>query len=701
MAVAAAQLNLRPLIWLQQNRGLVFPIIIVALIMVIVVPLPTPIMDVLLAANLTLAAVVLLTTVYVTSPLEFSVFPSLLLATTLVRLVLNVATTRLILTAGARSGSPEEAMGAAGNVIQTFGNFVASGSLAVGLIIFLILIIIQFVVITKGATRISEVAARFTLDGMPGKQMAIDADLNAGLINENDARSRREAISREADFYGAMDGASKFVRGDAIAGIIITLINIVGGLYVGMVEFGWDITSCLQTFTKLTIGDGLVSQIPAFIISLAAGLIVTRSTGKTNLGEELVSQLTSKPKALFVAGGFLAVLAFTELPFVPLLVLGSGVGGLAFTVTRSQKREIKQQTEAHAKATRKPERIESLLAVDPMELEVGFGLIKMVDAGQGGDLLERINLIRKQVAGDLGIVVPPIRIRDNVQLASDEYRIKIKGIEIEGGTAMADHYLAMDSGMAEGQLNGVPTTEPAFGMPATWITEEHKADAELMNYTVVEASGVVATHLTEVIRSQGAELLTRQQVKHLVETLKEKAPAVVEEVVPEKLKLGEVQKVLQNLLRERVPIRDLETILEVLGEWSPRSNDTDVLTEYCRNGLARTICASYRNDDGKIYCITLDPALEDLVNSHVERGESGALLTMPPVLAGKIADAVAQQIEILVSAGHHPVVLTSPQVRMQLRRLLEGSLPNVAVLAFNEVIKGVSVESMAMVTVQQ
>jgi len=676
MAVATAGQN-QVLGRLTRNRGLLVPLAAMSLVLVILIPLPPALMDIFLSTNITLAAVILLTTIYVIHPLEFSAFPSLLLATTLFRLVLNTATTRLILTAGERAGNATEATAAAGYVIQTFGNFVAGGSLAVGFIIFVILVVIQFVVITKGATRISEVAARFTLDAMPGKQMAIDADLNAGLINEAEAKRRREDINREADFYGAMDGASKFVRGDAIAGIIITLVNILGGLYVGMVEYGWEIRQCLDTFTKLTIGDGLVTQIPAFIISISAGLIVTRSTARTNLGEELLGQLTGKPIALAIAAGFLGMLALTPLPKLPLALLGGGCGGLAFVLSRAQKQQLREAAAKQAKPVPKQEPIESLLGVDPMELEVGYGLVRLVDKSQGGDLLDRISMIRRQIAVDMGIVLPPIRIRDNMQLESNEYVIKLKGVEVARGTALPGYYLAIDSGAVREKVSGVETREPAFGLPAV---------------------SVIATHLTDVIKGHSADLLTRDEVRKLLDGLKEKCPAVVEEVVGPMLKLGDVQKVLQNLLRERVPIRDLQTILETLGDWAGRTKDLEILTEYVRNALARTICAQYQDKENVIHCLTLDPALEDAINAHIERTETGSYLTLPPNQSTAVVEAVRKQIE-QNSALAQMVVICSPQIRMHIRRLIESALPNTAVLAFNEVVKDIQLNSHGIIAV--
>jgi flagellar biosynthesis protein FlhA len=678
---------------IHENRGMVFPIAFIGLLAVILVPLPTQVLDLLLICNVTLSILVLVTTIYVKSPLEFSVFPSLLLAVTLFRLVLNVATTRLILT-GVGSTA------AAGDVVQTFSDFVTAGSLPVGVIIFTIIVVIQFVVITKGATRISEVAARFTLDGMPGKQMAIDADLNAGNINEAQARARREAIGHEADFYGAMDGASKFVRGDAIAGIIITFVNILGGLYVGMAEHGLGIMQCLKVYTQLTIGDGLVSQIPAFVISLAAGLIVTRNSSKNDLGNEMIAQLFAKPKALIIAAIFLAFMSVAGLPRVPVLILGSCCGGLAFIVTRTDKQAAKVAAQKKiTEATKKePEKVEKLLDLDTMELEVGYGLVKLVDASKGGDLLDRISMIRRQIAIDLGIIVPPVRIRDNMQLGANDYVVKIKGQSIGKGVTYPEQFMAMDNGAVTGPIpHAEATTEPAFGLPAYWISESQRSEAELRNYTVVEATAVLATHLTELIKSHAYELLTRQETKNLVDNLKARLPALVEEVIPTQVKPGELQRVLQNLLRERVPVRDLETIIETLGDYSSRTKDLDVLTEYVRNSLARSICKQYVDENDKLYCLTLDPALEELVNGHLERSERGTTNTMPPNTTQNIVQRISTKVLELTQAGRSAVIVCSPQVRSAIRKMIEVSIPHAAVLAYNEIVPEVSVEAVALV----
>ncbi len=706
--------------WLQriaQYQTFFVPVAFVSLIGVILVPLPPMAMDMLISANLALAAIILLTTLYVERPLEFSVFPSLLLGTTLVRLVLNIATTRLILSADAASA--QEAGAVAGKVIEAFSRFVAGDVLVVGLILFVILIIVQFVVVTKGATRISEVAARFMLDGMPGKQMAIDADLNAGLITEEQARSRRAEISQEADFYGAMDGASKFVRGDAIAGIIITLINIVGGLAVGVFHKQWGLMESLSVFTRLTIGDGLVSQIPSFVISIAAGLIVTRSSGRADLGSDLATQLTRYWKVPAITAGFLVLMAFTGLPPTPMLVLAAFTGSIGWLVFNSGRRQASAaEQEAAEKAKAEPPPVEQMLSVDTLELEVGYGLVNLVDASRGGDLLERISMIRRQLAGDLGLVMPPVRIRDNMQHQPNDYHIKIRGNSVARGTVHPGKFLAMDSGLApaDAELAGMKTTEPAFGLSATWIDAGQKQRAESLNFTVVDAVSVLATHLTELVKASAHELLTREETNNLITQLREKAPKLADEVLGPAgssdaplVKPGELQKVLQNLLRERVPIRDLETIVETLGDMVGRTKDVEVLTEYVRNALRRTICNQYVQMEGsegiedngvrtaKLYCVSLDPAVEDQVAGFIERGAEGTTMTMPPAVANRMTAAIVGELQRLIQAGHQPVVLASPQVRGQIRRLLEPHLPAAAVLGYNEVSKGVEVESVGLV----
>jgi flagellar biosynthesis protein FlhA len=713
--MATAIRNFQLPAWVQhldRFRSLLIPMAFIGLLGVVVVPLPPMLMDILITVNVTLAAVILLTTIFVQSPLDFSVFPSLLLATTLFRLVLNVASTRLILAADAPDA--EAAQHVAGEVIRAFAHFVTGDNLVVGVVIFLILIIVQFVVITKGSSRISEVAARFTLDGMPGKQMAIDADLNAGVINEAQAKERREKIAQEADFYGAMDGAAKFVRGDAIAGIVITIITVLGGFAVGVLQKGWGISESLETFTRLTIGDGLVSQLPAFVISVGAGLIVTRSSSRQDLSTELSSQLGSRVQVLGITSGFLALMAATGLPALPLLTLSAILGTTAFFQYRSQQRKQAAEESGEAKkatAAAPPPPVEQMLNVDTLELEVGYGLVRLVDTAQGGDLLDRISMIRRQLAGDLGLVMPPVRIRDNMQLQPDDYNIKLRGNTIARGVVHPGQFMAMDSGLATGPIEGMRTREPAFGLEAIWIDAGQKQRAEALNYTVVDAVSVLATHLTETVKNHAHELLTREETNNLIAQLKQKATKLCDEVITGEhpiIKPGELQKVLQNLLRERVPIRDMESIVETLGDWAPRTKDLEVLTEYVRNSLRRTICNQYVQQEAspdfengmpvsKLYCVSLDPGLEDQIIGYIERSNEGTTMTMPPVVANRITQAILKELGNLMAAGHQPVVLASPQVRAQVRRLLEPQLPAVAVLGYNEISKGVEVESLGLV----
>ncbi len=676
-------------------HGLALPMFAMGMILAILIPLPTWLMDFLLLVNITLSAVIVLTVMYMNGPLEFTSFPTLLLGMTMFRLVLNTSTTRLILTNAGTGGSA-----AAGHVIEQFGAFVASGSLVVAVIIFAIIVVIQFVVITKGATRIAEVAARFTLDGMPGKQMAVDADLNAGVITDEEAKQRRAEITQEADFYGAMDGASKFVRGDAIAGIIITLINIIGGVAIGYFEHDMDIAETLRTFTILTIGDGLVSQIPAFIVSLAAAMIVTRSASRRNLGQELVEQVTAQPVAMFLAAGFLMTLALTPLPKPPLVLLAVSCGTVAYLLDKSRKLQA-VTVGAEAKGKPSAPKVEDQLAPDPMGLEVGYGLIRLVDRKQGGDLLDRITNMRRQIAGEMGIIVPPIRIRDDIQLPPNNYRVKIKGYEIGTGEVLPGHLLAINAGTVSEKVSGVEATEPAFGLPAVWIDPEQRHDAEHRGYTVVEASSVLVTHLTELIKAHAGELLTRHEVNRLLDKLGERSPKLVEEVVPGVLKPGEIQRVLQALLRERVPIKDLELIVETIGDWCERTKDTEILTEYARNALARTLCHLQRAGDGKIHCVSFDPAVEEMVNKNLDRSERGTFLALPPALQTRIVNAIQAQVDgaLPKCQGKPPALLCAPQIRPWVRRMIEKVLPAVAVLSYSEIVHGFEVESHGVITV--
>jgi flagellar biosynthesis protein FlhA len=688
---------------LVEHRHLIVPVGFLMLIGVLVVPLPTVVLDILISGNIALAGIVLLTTIYMRRPLDFSVFPALLLTTTLFRIVLNVASTRLILGAGELDRS--EASGAGGEVIEAFSNFVAGNNPVIGAIIFIILIVVQFLVITKGATRMSEVAARFTLDAMPGKQMAIDADLSAGLISEEDARTRRDEITREADFYGAMDGASKFVRGDAIAGIIITMVNILGGFAIAMLQYGWTGAEALQVFGMLAIGDGLVSQIPAFIIAIAAGLIVARAGGTQHIGMEIPAQLASQPMALWLISGFLTVLAMTPLPSVPLIIAALTTSSIAWFMQKVQQSEAAEKDVA-ARRDADLERteqapVESLLGVDLLELEVGYGLVRLVDAASGGDLLDRVAMIRRQLAAELGLVMPPVRIRDNMQLSADHYAIKIRGAVVAEGEVHPNLLMAMDSGLATGKIDGIQGKEPAFGLDAIWIDPSMRQRAETLNYTVVDPTSVVATHLTEVVRRHAEELLSREEVANLIEQLKEKAPRLVEETIPAQLKPAELQKVLQALLREGVSVRDLETIVETLGDWVQHTRDPDVLVEYVRNALRRTISALYAESDdagvSRLHCVTMDPDVEDVLNGFIDRGAGGTTISVPPDVASRIARAVADAATPLTNAGRPVVVVSSPTVRAPLRQVLSPHIAGVAVLGYNEIVDGLDVQSVGLV----
>ncbi len=686
---------------LQKNLDIPLILAMIGILFIILVPLPPLLLDGLLVLNITLSMLILFTTVYVVNPLDFSSFPSILLVVTFFRLALNIATTRLIL-----SGAAQEGVGAAGRVVQAFGEFVAGASPLIGFVIFAIIIVIQFVVITKGATRISEVAARFILDAMPGKQLSIDADLNSGAINEEEARRRRRQVTREADFYGAMDGASKFVRGDAIAGILIVLINIIGGLILGYTHYDMPLSQAVHVFTHLTIGDGLVTQVPALVVSLAAGLLITRSTAEGNLGRDVLGQLVGNSKALYIAAGFLLLLIPTGLPSGVLLCAALTAGGLGYFLDRYRKRAILERKKEEQKPEEpRVERARGLLAVDPMELEIGYGLIALVDQSRGGNLLSRIGMIRDQLALDLGLVVPPIRIRDNMQLGPEEYVIKLRGIPVARWHVRPDHCLAMESGLTAGQrdekLAGAPTTEPAFGMPAVWIPEAEKGRAEALSYTVVDITSVIATHLTEVIRQNAHDLLTREEVSAMINGLKEKAPALVAEVIPDVLKIGDVQKILQSLLRERVTIRDLETIVETLGNYGTKTKDPEVLGEYVRHTLGRSICQQYRSADGKIHAITVDPTLEDFIANAIEHTERGSYLTLSPEMTSAVISQAAARIESLSMQGYTPILLCAPQVRYHMRRMLEGKLPQVIVLSFNEIVKDVPVESHGVVQMER
>ncbi|MGG1367085.1 flagellar biosynthesis protein FlhA [Priestia megaterium] len=667
---------------------------VVLIIVMLVIPLPSWLLSILIMINISLALLVLLVSMNMKEPLELSVFPSLLLVLTLFRLGLNVSTTRSIL-----------GTGEAGGVVETFGHFVIGGNPLVGFVVFIILIIIQFLVITKGAERVSEVAARFTLDAMPGKQMSIDADLNAGMISEKQAIDRREKIQREADFYGAMDGASKFVKGDAIAGIVITLINILFGIIIGMLQMGMSITEASQTFTLLTVGDGLVSQIPALMISTATGIIVTRAASTGNLSEDITQQLFAFPVMLYVTGGTIAALGLitpiNDVITMPIAIL-LGVGG--YYLSRAKHQAVREEMapteeELEDNEMKSPESVVNLLSVDPIEFEFGYALIPLADTNQGGDLLDRIVMIRRQLALELGLVIPVVRIRDNIQLQPNEYCLKIKGNEVAKGELLLDHYLAISPGMDDDLIEGIDTLEPAFKMPAKWISESAKEQAEMFGYTVVDPPSVVSTHITEVIKSYAHELIGRQETKQLIDHTKETYPILIEEVTPNPLSVGDIQRVLAKLLKESVSIRNLPIIFEVLADYGKMTSDTDLLTEYVRQGLARQITSQYTVQEGLLRVLTLSGKVEKMMAEAVQQTEHGNYLSLDPNVAQAIVESIAKQTETLSFQEQSPIVLCSPAVRMYVRQITERYFPHMAVLSYNELEANVEVQSVGVVDI--
>ncbi|MBP2654937.1 MAG: flhA [Firmicutes bacterium] len=679
-----------PFAKLLRYSDILIAVAVITIVVMMIIPLPSILLDMFLTLNITLALVIVMVALYNVEPLQFSVFPSLLLITTLFRLALNVSSTRLILLDGF-----------AGDVITAFGNFVVGGNPLVGFIVFIILIIIQFIVITKGAERVAEVGARFTLDAMPGKQMSIDADLNAGLISDTEARQRRRNIQREADFYGAMDGASKFVKGDAIAAIIIIIINIVGGFAIGMLQRNMDIVQALHTYTLLTVGEGLVNQIPALLISTATGIVVTRAASEANLGHDITSQLLTNPRIFFIAAGVLIMLALIPgLPGIPFFILGAICLGFAYSLRQSvqsaAQTALSMQEEQEIEEVRKPENVVALLQVDQMELEIGYSLIPIVDTSQGGDLLNRIVMIRRQCALEMGLLVPTIRIRDNIQLKPNVYVIKLKGIEVAKGELLLDHYMAMNPGTVAEELSGIDTIEPAFGLPALWIQEISRERAELAGYTVVDAVSVLATHLTEVIRSHAAEILGRQEVQTIVESVRQTNPAVVDELVPGLLSFGEIQKVLAALLRERVSIRDMVTILETLADNAPITKDVEFLAEYVRQALARQISRQYIQS-GVLTCLTLDPQLENTINASVQRTEHGSYVALEPQLMQTVINSLNEELPKLTNLGYSPLILASPAIRLYFRKLTERVAPNLVVLSYAELDPTIEVQAVGMV----
>ncbi|MDO6449621.1 flagellar biosynthesis protein FlhA [Oceanobacillus profundus] len=674
-------------------RDLSVLLAVILVIIMLVIPLPGWLLSVLILVNIIIALMVILVSMNTQEPLQFSVFPTIILLVTLFRLALNVSTTRSIL-----------AEADAGGVVDTFGSFVIGDNPLVGFVVFIILVIINFLVITKGSERVSEVAARFSLDAMPGKQMSIDADLNAGLISESQARERREKVEREADFHGSMDGASKFVKGDAIAGIIIVLINVVFGLIIGIVQMGMPFGEAVNTFIRLTVGDGLVSQIPALLMSTATGIVVTRSAGNGNLGSEVTGQLLQYPKLLYIAAGTIFLLGLTPINFFLTTMLASILALSGYFLEKQSKMPPEIQTEeeedqTESSAMKSSENVVSLLSMDPIEFEFGYGLIPLADTNQGGDLLDRVIMIRRQLAIELGIVIPVVRIRDNIQLNPNEYRLKIKGNEVASGELLLDHYLAMAPDFSDDTLDGIDTKEPAFGLPAKWISEENKDEAELSGYTVVDPPSVVSTHITEVIKRQAHTLLGRQETKQLIDHLKESYPILVDEVTPEPLAIGDVQKVLAKLLRENISIRNLPIIFETLADFSKMTNDTELLGEYVRQALSSQITNQYAGEDMQMKVITVSGKVEKLIADHIQQTEHGNYLALDPDSQQEIIKTIHTEAEKLALQEESTIVLCSPAIRMYLKQLLDRFLPQVIVLSYNELEPDVQVQSVGVVNV--
>jgi flagellar biosynthesis protein FlhA len=675
-----------------KNTDIVVAFGVIGIILMIILPMPTALLDIFLTLNISASLIILLLTLFATDALQFAVFPSLLLITTLFRLGLNISSTRLILSDGY-----------AGNVISAFGSFVVRDNYVVGAIIFVIIVVIQFVVITNGAGRVAEVAARFTLDAMPGKQMSIDADLNTGAISEQEAKLRRKKLQQEADFYGAMDGASKFVKGDAIAGIVIVLINIIGGIIIGYAGMKMSITEAFSTFAKLTIGDGLVSQIPALLISTASGILITRSASENSFGKELTSQVKAFPKVIAITSVILLLLGLIpQLPNIPFLLLSLATGASAYLLYDEQRKErmkaVARQGAAEAAAAKSegPEDVTRLIQVEPIEIEIGYGLISLADGKGEKDLLSRVTAIRRQCALDMGIIIQPIRIRDNLQLSTNEYRIKIKGMEVARGEIIPNHLLAMNPEGGEIRIEGIKTTEPTFGLQAVWITPDKKDQAELEGYTVVDPSTVMITHLSEIFKKHGHELLGRQEVKNLLDSVKENYSAVVEELVPDLLTVGEVQKVLQNLLREGVPIRDMVTILESLADHAPKTKDIETLTEYVRYSLSRYIYKPYVIN-GVISVIMLEPQLEQIIHENLQTSIQGTMPVLSPQITQRVFDQIKRFSEEMAYKGLPPVALCSPTIRQPFKRLVEIAFPGLAVLSINEIPPHIEIQSVGMV----
>jgi flagellar biosynthesis protein FlhA len=673
---------------LLRHGDVMFAIAVIAIVGVMIVPLPTFLLDLLLSFNIAFSLVLLITAIYVTAPLELSVFPSLMLVTTLFRLALNVASTRLIL-----------GQGYAGEVIGSFGSFVVKGNYIVGFVIFIIIVVIQYIVVVRGTERNAEVSARFTLDAMPGKQMSIDADLNAGLIDDREAVRRREEIMNEADFYGAMDGASKFVRGDAVAGIIINIVNILGGLAIGVLQRGLPIGEAVRTYTRLTIGDGLVTQVPALIVSTSAGIVVSRAAAQANLGSDIGRQLLSAHKPLAIVGGTLGVMALVPgLPTIPFLILGAAAGALSYSRLKKSKQPVSvEQAKPVEDQAKRQESLEDLVKVDRLELVIGYGLISMVDPSEGGDFLDRVKGLRRQVAIELGLVVPAIRIRDDVKLKPYEYEIKLKGARIGRGEIYPGQFLAIGTKDLLAQIDGADGIDPAFGLPAKWVPAGEKDKAEGLGLTVVEAAVALGTHLSETIRGYAGDILSRQDVRNIIDELKKDSPALVEEAIPQAVSLGTAHRVMQNLLREQIVVKDVATILETLADYGSHTKDIDVLTEYVRSALQRTISGICESKDAVIFATTLDPALEQVIAASVQVTKSGITAVLAPDLAQRTIRAVEAASRNMIANNHKPILICSPNVRLALKRLIEGSLPKVMVISYAEISADCEVHSVGMV----
>lgn len=679
---------------LSQNSDVVIAVGLMIVLGVMVVPIPPLLLDMMLSLSIAISVAVLLTAVYSRKPLDFSTFPTVLLVTTLFRLSLNVASTRNILLHGSSDGTA-----AAGEIIKAFGDFVVGGNYAVGIVIFIILVVINFMVITKGAGRVAEVSARFTLDAMPGKQMAIDADLNAGLINEAEAKRRRAEVAQEADFYGSMDGASKFVRGEAIAGILITGINMVGGIIIGVAQQDMSFSNAAQTFTLLTVGDGLIAQIPALIISTAAGIIATRNSNSESLGKQVGNEFTANPKSFYITASAMTVFGLIPgFPGLPFVAMGALIGFAGFKIEKNKElAKSAEKSNAVQEIKSKTETLESLLSIQLVQLEVGYGIVSIVDAEQNGDLLERITQIRKQFAIDWGVIIPSVQIKDNLELKPGGYSVKLKGIEIAKGELVPDHLMAMDPGTVIEQMDGIPTKEPVFGLPAIWITDDRKDEAQYNGYTVVDLSTIVATHLTEVLKTNLSELFGRQELVKVLDNFKEENPKIVTDLVPDIMTLGSVLKVLQNLLREGVSVRDLRTILETLAEFGTSTKDPEALTEYARQALYRSITEKIKNSSGEVTLFTLDISLEQTVARSIIQTDGGSQLNLDPKVTQTILASLNEKIEEATSQGEKMVVLCSPVIRRHFKKLTEKFIPNMIVVSHNELSPDVNIRSLGTV----